>query len=63
MTMLLRVLNLFHFDQPNFLLKIFYCLNSLIKFEPIQFGLFFSKSMKNYISENSQNYDLIFFII
>ena len=57
----IKGIKLISFDQPNFLLKIFYCLNSLIKFEPIQFGLFFSKSMKNYISENSQNYDLIFF--
>ena len=57
----IKDIKLISFDQPNFLLKIFYCLNSLIKFEPIQFGLFFSKSMKNYISENSQNYDLIFF--
>ncbi len=54
-------INLISFDQPNLLEKIFYCFISLIKFEPIQFGLFFSRPMKNYISENSNNYDLIFF--
>ena len=54
-------INLIPFEQPNILEKIFYCFISLIKFEPLQFGLFFSNSMKNFINENSQNYDLIFF--
>lgn len=54
-------INLIPFDQPNILEKILYCFISLIKFEPLQFGLFFSNSMKNFINENSQNYDLIFF--
>ncbi len=53
--------NLISFDQPNILKKIFYCFISIMKFEPMQFGLFFSKSMKDYIEENSNNYDLIFF--
>ena len=55
-------INLISFDQPNLFKKIFYCFISLIKFEPVQFGLFFSNSMKNYISENSHHYDLIFFL-
>ena len=54
-------INLIPFDQPNILEKIFYCFISLIKLEPLQFGLFFSNSMKNFVNENSQNYDLIFF--
>ncbi len=56
-----KSINLIPFNPPNILEKIFYCFISLIKFEPMQFGLFFSSSMKNYIDENSQNYDLIFF--
>ena len=58
---IVKGVNLISFNQPNLFEKIFYCFISLLKFEPMQFGLFFSKSMKNYISENSQNYDLIFF--
>ena len=59
---IVKGVNLISFNQPNLFEKIFYCFISLLKFEPMQFGLFFSKSMKNYISENSQNYDLIFFL-
>ena len=59
---IVKGVNLISYNQPNLFEKIFYCFISLLKFEPMQFGLFFSKSMKNYISENSQNYDLIFFL-
>ena len=59
--LIFKGINLISFDQPNLFEKIFYCFISLIKFEPMQFGLFFSNSMKNYISENSHHYDLIFF--
>ncbi len=49
------------FFASNLLLKIIYCLNSLIKINPIQFGIFFSAKMKNFIEQNSNRYDLLFF--
>lgn len=57
----IKDLNVISFEQPNYLKKILYCIISLLKLEPIQFGLFYSESMKNYIQENSNNYDVIFF--
>ena len=57
----IKDLNIISFEQPNYLKKILYCIISLLKLEPIQFGLFYSESMKNYIQENSNNYDVIFF--
>ena len=53
--------NIFKFKQPFFLSKIFYVFKSLILFQPLQFGLFFSKKMKKFISSRADNYDLIFF--
>ena len=32
--------NLISFKHPNFLIKLIYCLVSIFKIEPIQFGLF-----------------------
>ncbi len=49
------------FKDSNFFLKIFYCLVSLLKFEPIQFGLFYSREMKEYLKENAYQYDCLFF--
>ena len=37
------------FKTLNFFLKFIYCVISLLKFEPIQLGLFFSKEMKIHI--------------
>ena len=53
--------NLIYFKPPNYFFKIFYCLFSLFKFLPIQFGLFFSKEMKEYVEDYANNYDYIFF--
>ena len=53
--------NILVFKNPNLILKIFNCLYSIVKLKPIQFGLFFSKEMKNYILNNFENYDGIFF--
>ena len=39
--------NMIGFKQPNFFLKIFFCLISLIKLNPIQFGIFFHNNLKN----------------
>ena len=53
--------NIFSFTPSNIIIKIFYCLISLINIKPIQFGLFFSKEMKKFIEVNSHNYEIIFF--
>ena len=53
--------NLLLFKNPNFLLKIYYLIKSLIFFQPIHFALFYSREMKKYIDTKAQNYDLIFF--
>ena len=39
--------NILTFKESNFFLKIFNCIISFFKFEPIQFGLFYSKEMKD----------------
>tara|TARA_S200000501_G_scaffold366616_1_gene401603 strand:+ start:90 stop:1220 length:1131 start_codon:yes stop_codon:yes gene_type:complete len=53
--------NVFKFKKPFFLLKIFYVFKSLVFFKPLQFGLFFSKDMKRFVSSRADDYDLIFF--
>lgn len=49
------------FKNPNLFLKIIYCLLSLIKLQPIQFGLFYSSEFKKYVQKYANNYDLLFF--
>ena len=53
--------NLITFKYPNIFLKLVYCIISVLKLEPIQFGLFFSKKIKNFINDNANNYDYLFF--
>ena len=53
--------NIIFFKQPNFFLKTLYVSLSLLKIEPLQFGAFFSKQMKNYINKKAKYYDLLFF--
>ena len=53
--------NIFIFKSPSFFLKIFNVIKSLIKFKPMQYGVFYSYKMKKFIDENADNYDLIFF--
>jgi polysaccharide biosynthesis protein PslH len=57
----LNIKNILFFDQPNYLLQILYVFSSFLKMKPLQFGLFFSQSMKRYIEEHAKNYDLLFF--
>ena len=52
--------NMIGFKQPNFFLKIFFFLISLIKLNPIQFE-FFSQQFKEYIQDNAYKYDILFF--
>ena len=49
------------FKHPNIFLKFVYCIISILKLEPIQFGLFFSNKVKNFIDNNANNYDYLFF--
>ena len=49
------------FKSPNIFLKILYCLLSVLKIQPIQFGLFFSNELKNYIYNYANNFDYLFF--
>ena len=53
--------NAITFNYPNKFLKIFYCLISFLKFEPLQFGLFYSNKMKIFLENNANNYDYLFF--
>ena len=53
--------NIFIFKSPFFLFKIFNIIKSLINFEPMQYGIFYSNKMKKFIDENADYYDLIFF--
>ena len=53
--------SIFIFKSPFFLFKIFNVIKSLINFEPMQYGIFYSGKMKKFIDENAGNYDLIFF--
>ena len=41
--------NILAFNDSNFFFKFFYCIISFFKFEPIQFGLFYSRKMKEYL--------------
>ena len=54
-------LNYEGFKSPNFLIKIFYIIISIIKLRPFQLGYFYSPQIESYIKSNYQNYDLIFF--
>jgi len=53
--------NIFIFKSPSFFLKIFNVIKSLTKFQPMQYGIFYSYKMKEFIEEKADNYDLIFF--
>ncbi len=53
--------NIFIFKTPSLLAKLIYIFKSLLFFEPLQFGLFYSNKMKNFIYETAPNYDLVFF--
>ncbi len=54
-------LNFESFKEINFFTKIFYIFFSLIKIKPLQLGYFFSPKIKQYVQNNYQNYDVIFF--
>ncbi len=47
--------------KVNFLSRIINTITSILKFEPMQNGFFYSKEMSNFIFENKENYDVIIF--
>lgn len=49
----------FSFKKNNFFFQIFFCIKSLFYLEPIQFGFFFSKELKNFVKNNHKNYNTI----
>ena len=49
------------FKEISLISKIFYIFFSFIKLRPIQLGYFFSPKIKEYVQNNYQNYDIIFF--
>ena len=49
------------FKEISLFSKIFYIFFSFIKLRPIQLGYFFSPKIKEYVQNNFQDYDLIFF--
>ena len=53
--------NIFIFKNPILLFKIINVVKSLFFLEPLQFGLFYSKKMKQFIHDRALDYDLIFF--
>ena len=53
--------NLISFKHPNFLIKLINCLVSIFKIEPVQFGLFYSGEMMQFLKNNANNYDYLFF--
>ncbi len=53
--------SLITFNQPNLILKFIYCLVSLLRLNPVQFGLFYSGEMKRYVENFANNYDYLFF--
>ena len=53
--------NIISFNYPGFLLRFIYCLNSFLKLQPIQFGLFYSEKMRDFIENNANDYDYLFF--
>ena len=53
--------NIFIFKTSSLLVKLIHTFKSLLFFEPLQFGLFYSNKMKKFIYETAPNYDLVFF--
>ena len=49
------------FESPNIIKKVFYCITNIFKLKPLQFGLFYSNDMANYINENAKDFDVLFF--
>ena len=57
----LNFLNKLVIYKTSFFSKIYNVIISILKFQPMQNGYFFSKDICNFISENKQEYDVIIF--
>ena len=53
--------NIFIFKNPNLLIKTISAIKNLFFLQPLQFGLFNSYKMKQFIKNRASDYDLIFF--
>jgi len=53
--------NIFVFGEPTLLTKIYNIIKFSFLLQPMQFGLFYSKQMKEYLDNNADNYDCLFF--
>ena len=53
--------NVFIFKSPILISKLINVIKSLFLLEPLQFGLFYSNKMQNFINDRASDYDLIFF--
>ena len=49
------------FNETNFISKFFYIFCSFLQLKPLQLGYFYSPKIHNYIKNNYQNYDVVFF--
>ena len=53
--------NVFIFKSPILISKLINVIKSLFLLKPLQFGLFYSNKMQNFINDRASDYDLIFF--
>ena len=58
---IINVRNNIFFENPNIIRKIFYCIYNILKLKPLQFGLFYSNDMADFINANAKEYDVLFF--
>ena len=58
---IINVKNNIFFENPNIIRKIFYCIYNILKLKPLQFGLFYSNDMADFINANAKEYDVLFF--
>ena len=56
-----NIKNNIFFENPNIIKKIYYCITNILKLKPLQFGLFYSNDMADFINENANEYDVLFF--
>ena len=58
---IINIKNNFFFENPNIISKISYCVYNFLKLKPLQFGLFYSNDMADFINANAKEYDVLFF--
>ena len=53
-------LKIIKFKKENLISRLFNILISILKFNPFQFGYFYSSKMNKYIKDNYRNFDIVF---